>query len=52
MNDQEFEPNWVLLLMCIGAILAFVYMNAWMDVSFEVEKARAAKHEQGGLNDY
>ncbi len=46
MNDQEFEPNWALLVMCGAAIFALVYMNAWMDVSFEVEKARAAKETQ------
>jgi len=41
MNNEEFEPNWALLVMCVVAILGFVYMNMWMDISFEVEKARA-----------
>ena len=46
MNHQEFEPNWAVLLMCAVAISGFVFMNAWMDVSFEVEKAQAAKEHR------
>ena len=41
MKDQDIEPNWVVLLGCAVALLGFVYMQMWMDVSFEVEKARA-----------
>ncbi len=43
MEKQDFEPNWIVLVGCVVALLGFVYMNAWMDVSFEVEKAQAAK---------
>jgi len=43
MDEQELNPNWIILIMCASALLALVYVNAWVDVSFEVEKAQAAK---------
>lgn len=44
--NNEFEMNWGVVAICIVGVLAMVFMNAWMDVSFEVEKARAAKETQ------
>ena len=43
MNQQDFEPNWIVLVGCVVALLGFVYMQMWMDISFEVEKAQATK---------
>ncbi len=43
MEKQDFEPNWAVLVGCVVALLGFVYMQMWMDISFEVEKAQAAK---------
>lgn len=43
MDQQDFEPNWIVLVGCVVALLGFVYMNMWMDVSFEIEKAKAAE---------
>ena len=38
MSQNEFEPRWGVVFVCIAGLIAFFMMHAVMDVNFAVEK--------------